>query len=50
MIKIRANIFETNSSSIHTIVVLTNEQYKALSDGAYILCNRDTNNANNVKI
>lgn len=51
MINVRVNIFETNSSSIHSIVVLTKEQYKALiSEGAYVLCNREIDNANDVKL
>jgi hypothetical protein len=51
MINIRIGVFETNSSSTHSIVVLTKEQYKALkSEGAYVLCNREIDNANDVKL
>lgn len=29
MIQIRFNVFETNSSSVHTLTVCTKEQYEA---------------------
>ena len=37
MIQIRFNVFETNSSSVHTLTVCTKEQYEAWQKGNYYL-------------
>lgn len=36
MIKIRRNVFETNSSMTHSMVLMNDEQYKAWEEGGTV--------------
>lgn len=37
MLKIRSNVFETNSSSVHSMVMCDDEEYKNLSEGKALI-------------
>lgn len=43
MINIRYNIFETNSSSVHTLTLCREEDYDKWNNGEYLLRNDDYN-------
>ena len=37
MLKIRSNVFETNSSSVHSMIMCDDEEYKNLSEGKALI-------------
>lgn len=37
MLKIRSNVFETNSSSVHSMVMCDDEEYRNLSEGKALI-------------
>lgn len=37
MIKIRKNVFETNSSSVHTLTICTADEFKKFQNGEYMI-------------
>ena len=41
MINVRGNTFETNSSSTHAIIMCTDEDYKKLLNGYYLIRDRE---------
>lgn len=49
MISIRRNVFETNSSSTHSLVILTNDAVKEISDDTYFTHDEMLNSLNWLK-
>ena len=41
MIKIRYGVYETNSSSTHSITIATKDEFQRFEDGELILCNHN---------